>query len=174
MNNKVSYRYARGLFQLAKDQNLLEDFLSDCQLILNHEQNKEFSDLVMNPTLSKEKKQKIFMEVFKGQVSIKFLDFFKLLIAKGRETHLFSITKTYIMLYNKVKSIIVTEVVSATPLENNVLKMIKEKFASLGEIEITQTIDKNIVGGIIVKVGDLQYDLSIRNQINSVKRAFKI
>ena len=78
------------------------------------------------------------------------------------------------MLYNKVKSIIVTEVVSATPLENNVLKMIKEKFASLGEIEITQTIDKNIVGGIIVKVGDLQYDLSIRNQINSVKRAFKI
>ena len=174
MNNKVSYRYARGLFQLAKDQNLLEDFLSDCQLILNHEQNKEFSDLVMNPTLSKEKKQKIFMEVFNGQVSIKFLDFFKLLIAKGRETHLFSITKTYIMLYNKVKSIIVTEVVSATPLENNVLKMIKEKFASLGDIEITQTIDKNIVGGIIVKVGDLQYDLSIRNQINSVKRAFKI
>jgi len=52
--------------------------------------------------------------------------------------------------------------------------MIKEKFTSLGEIEITQTIDKNIVGGIIVKVGDLQYDLSIRNQINSVKRAFKI
>jgi len=174
LNNKVSYRYARGLFQLAKDQNLLEDFLGDCQLILKYEQNKEFSDLVMNPTLRKEKKQEIFMEAFKGQVSIKFLDFFKLLITKGRETHLFSITKTYIMLYNKVKSIIVTEVVSATPLENNVLKMIKEKFASLGEIEITQTIDKNIVGGIIVKVGDLQYDLSIRNQINSVKRAFKI
>ena len=174
MNNKVSYRYARGLFQLAKDQGLLKDILSDCQLILEHEQNKEFSDLVMNPTLSKEKKQKIFMEAFKSQVSIKFLDFFKLLITKGRETHLFSITKTYIMLYNKVKSIIVTEVVSATPLENNVLKMIKEKFTSLGEIEITQTIDKSIVGGIIVKVGDLQYDLSIRNQINSVKRAFKI
>ena len=174
MNNKVSYRYARGLFQLAKDQGLLRDILSDCQLILKHEQNKEFSDLLMNPTLNKEKKQKIFMEAFKGQVSIKFLDFFKLLITKGRETHLFSITKTYIMLYNKVKSIIVTEVVSATPLENNVLKMIKEKFTSLGEIEITQTIDKSIVGGIIVKVGDLQYDLSIRNQINSVKRAFKI
>lgn len=114
------------------------------------------------------------MEAFKGQASTKFLDFFKLLITKGRETHLFSITKTYIMFYNKLNSIIVTEVVSATPLENNVLDMIKEKFASLGEIEITQTIDKNIVGGVIVKVGDLQYDLSIRNQINSVKRAFKI
>ena len=111
--------------------------------------------------------------VFPG-FGLKFLDFFKLLITKGRETHLFSITKTYIMLYNKFKSIIVTEVVSAAPLESNVLNMIKEKFASLGEIEITQTIDNNIVGGIIVKVGDLQYDLSIRNQINSVKRAFKI
>ena len=174
MNNKVSYRYARGLFQLAKDQSLLKDILSDCQLILKHEQNKEFRDLVMNPTLSKDKKLEVFMEVFKGLVSIKFLDFFKLLITKGRETHLFSITKTYIMLYNKFKSIIVTEVVSAAPLESNVLNMIKEKFASLGEIEITQTIDNNIVGGIIVKVGDLQYDLSIRNQINSVKRAFKI
>ena len=174
MNNKVSYRYARGLFQLAKDQSLLKDILGDCQLILKHEQNKEFNDLVMNPTLSKEKKLEIFTESFKGLVSIKFLDFFKLLITKGRETHLFSITKTYIMLYNKFKSIIVTEVVSAAPLENNVLNMIKEKFASLGEVEITQTIDNNIVGGIIVKVGDLQYDLSIRNQINSVKRAFKI
>ena len=174
MNNKVSYRYASGLFQLAKDQNLLKDFLSDCQLILKHEQNKEFSELVMNPTLSKDKKLEIFMEAFKGQVSIKFLDFFELLITKGREIHLFSITRTYIMLYNKLKSIIVAEVVSATPLENNVLNMIKEKFASRGKIEITQTIDKNIVGGIIVKVGDLQYDLSIRNQINSVKRAFKI
>ena len=174
MNNKVSYRYASGLFQLAKDQNLLKDFLSDCQLILKHEQNKEFGDLVMNPTLSKKKKLEIFTEAFKGQVSIKFLDFFKLLITKGRESHLFSITKTYIVLYNKLKSIIVAEVVSTTPLEKNVLNMIKEKFASLGKVEITQTIDKNIVGGIIVKVGDLQYDLSIRNQINSVKRAFKI
>ena len=174
MNNKVSYRYARGLFQLAKEKKMLRDFFIDCQLILRHEQNNEFRELVKNPTLSKDKKLETFVEAFKGQASQKFLDFFKLLINKGRETHLFSITQKYIELYNKHKSIIVTEVISAFPLENNTLNMIKEKFASMGDVEITETVDKNIVGGIIVKVGDLQYDLSIRNQINSVKRAFKI
>ena len=174
MNNKVSYRYARGLFQLAKDKNLLKDFLNDCQLILRYEQNIELSDLIMNPTLSKEKKLEVFMETFKNHTSRKFLDFFKLLLNKGREIYLFSIAKNYIRLYNQLNSIIVAEVISATPLENNILDKVKEKFASLGDVEITQTVDKNIVGGIIVKVGDLQYDLSIRNQINSVKRAFKI
>lgn len=174
MNNKVSYRYARGLFQLAKDKNLLKDFLNDCQLILRYEQNIGLSDLITNPTLSKEKKLKVFMETFKNHASRKFLDFFKLLLNKGREIYLFSIAKNYIKLYNQLNSIIVAEVISATPLENNILDKVKEKFASMGDVEITQTVDKNIVGGIIVKVGDLQYDLSIRNQINSVKRAFKI
>ena len=174
MNNKVSHRYARGLFQLAKDKNLLKDFLNDCQLILRYEQNVELNELVMNPTFSKEKKLEIFMETFKNYVSTSFLDFFKLLLIKGREIHLFLITKNYIKLYNQLKSITVAEVISAAPLENNILDTIKQKFASMGDVEIIQTVDKNIVGGIIVKVGDLQYDLSIRNQINSVKRAFKI
>ena len=174
MNNKVSYRYARGLFELAKDKNLLKDFLNDCQLILRYEQNIGLSDLITNPTLSKEKKLEVFMETFKNHVSRKFLDFFKLLLNKGREIYLFSIAKNYIKLDNQLNSIIVAEVISATPLENNILDKVKEKFASMGDVEITQTVDKNIVGGIIVKVGDLQYDLSIRNQINSVKRAFKI
>ena len=51
---------------------------------------------------------------------------------------------------------------------------IKEKINNAGSVYIEEKIDKNLLGGFIIKTGDLQYDASVRKKINNAKRAFKL
>ena len=53
-------------------------------------------------------------------------------------------------------------------------KKIKEKLNSGGSVHVEEKTDKSLLGGFIIKTGDLQYDASIRKKINNAKRAFKL
>ncbi len=175
LNNKASYRYAQALFSLAKEKHLQDVVLSDCKLLLNEfNQTEELFAIVKNPTINKDIKKRLFEKIFLHKIGKESMNFISLLLKKGREALLPTILESYNLLYNKEKNIIVAEVVSSKPLKEHLINTIKEKLGGLGTVSLNEKIDPKIMGGFIIKIGDLQYDASVKKQINNVKRAFKI
>tara|TARA_B100001250_G_C19683700_1_gene737044 strand:- start:290 stop:823 length:534 start_codon:yes stop_codon:yes gene_type:complete len=172
----ASIRYAKALFQLASSNNSSEEVLKELKIVYSTiKQEEELFKMAINPTIKNNTKQSVFTKIFSryvGSVTMKFLN---LVIGKGRAPYLLDIIEKYEHIYNIDKKISVVEVISAEPIPEELKEKLKEK-ASIngGEILLKEKIDKKLIGGFIIKRGDLQYDASIRKKINSAKRAFKL
>jgi len=175
LNNKASYRYAQALFSLAQENNKQDAILLDCNLILDaFNTTKELFSVVKNPTINKELKKQLFEKVFSNKVGKEIMSLISLLLKKGRESLLPMILKNYNTLYNKDKNIVVAQIVSSKPLADDLINTIKDKLSVMGRVTLKEKQDEKLLGGFIIKIGDLQYDSSVKKQINNVKRAFKL
>ena len=96
------------------------------------------------------------------------------MLKKGRESELRSIAGKYIDLYNLAKGVVVIEIISAKPLGEDLKNNLKQQMNVSGKVEIKEKIDRTIIGGFIIKMGDSQYDTSVRKKLNNVKRAFQL
>ena len=174
-NNKVSYRYALALFSLAKEKNLQNSVLKDCEFILSEfRETGELFTVIKNPTINKEIKKNLFTKAFSQNIQPITMDFISLLLKKGRESILPAILEKYNALHNKEKNIIVAELISSKNLENSLVETIKDKLSVLGSVTLKKTLNPQLIGGVIIKIGDLLYDASVKKQIMNVKRTLKL
>ena len=175
LNNKASYRYAQALFSLAQENNKQDAILTDCNLLLdNFNTTKELFNMVKNPTINKDLKKQLFEKVFSNKVGKEIMSLIGLLLQKGRESLLPMILENYNLLYNKDKNIVVAQIVSSKPLADDLINTIKDKLSVMGKVTLNEKQDEKLLGGFVIKIGDLQYDSSVKKQINNVKRAFKL
>ena len=162
---KASNRYAKALFEKAIEKNSTDQVLADLKLILTSiNEEAGLVDLVKNPTIKKNIKTTIFKKAFGSKINGITMDFLSLVISKGRESFLLDMIKKYINLYNQQNNIRVAELKES----------IKQKINNGGRVQLNEKIDKSLLGGFIIKTGDLQYDASVKKKINNAKRAFKL
>ena len=102
-------------------------------------------------------------------------DFGKCLTVLNGRIDLFDdVAKCFVDLYNeKVGNQNVT-LISATKLSDELLREIKSKVKSLTSknVHLTNKVDKNLIGGFILKVGDKQYDASFKQQLKNLEQEF--
>ena len=100
--------------------------------------------------------------------------FVSIITTKKRESFLQEVAKSFIALYKKYKNIQTATVTTAIPLteelKNEVLDFIKSD--TKNKVELTEVVDKNIIGGAIVRVGDKQLDASVANEILELRQMF--
>ena len=174
-NTRASLRYAKALFESTKESGTLEEVMVDIRFLENIISDKqELFRLLHNPTINKKTKEALFLKAFKGKLHPTTMRFLIMILNKGRESMLWAIINKYIKLYRKEKQVIFAEIVSSKPLGEDLKQKIKQRIGPNYNIELNEVIDKNILGGFIIKYGDLQYDASVRNKLNNVKRAFKL
>ena len=172
---KASNRYAKALFEKAIEKNSTDQVLADLKLILTHlNEETALVSLVKNPIIKKNIKTTIFKKAFGSKINGITMDFLRLVIAKSRENFLLDMIKKYINLYNQHNNIRVAQIISAQPLSLELKESIKQKINNGGSVELKEKIDKSLLGGFIIKTGDLQYDASVKKKINNAKRAFKL
>ena len=171
---KASGRYAQALLSISQEKNIEDIVLSNCKTLLKmFNTDAEFVDFVKNPTIAKSKKINFFNKVFVGFNNL-MADFLNLVVKKGRESELRSIAGKYIDLYNLAKGVVVVEIISAKPLGEDLKNNLKQQMNVSGKVEIKEKIDRTIIGGFIIKMGDSQYDTSVRKKLKNVKRAFQL
>ena len=171
---KASGRYAQALLSISQERNAEEAVLNNCKTVLKmFNTDNDFVDFVKNPTTSKSIKIKFFNKVFVDFDGV-MRNFLTLVVTKGRESELGSMAWKYIELYNIEKGVVVVEIISAKPLEEDLKNNLKKQINVSGRVEIKEKIDRNIIGGFIIKMGDSQYDASVRKKLNNVKRAFQL
>jgi F-type H+-transporting ATPase subunit delta len=131
--------------------------------------------MLQSPVIRSSDKKKVLNTAF-DKVSKMTNSLVNTLITNKRIALLGEVAVKYNQLYDALRDAQVAQVITATPLtkelEKKVLAKIKELTGKATEIE--NTIDETILGGFILRVGDMQYDASVSNKLNTLKREFTL
>ena len=173
---RVASRYAKSLITLAQEEGKLEMVHEDMALVRKTvDDNRELDLLLHSPIVKGDKKLAILRAIFAGkigEISQKFID---ILVSKHREHLIDDVAEEVERQYLLIKEIVRAEVVSAIPLtgeeREQVLRVVKQLDSS-NEIQLKETIDKSIIGGFIITVGDKQVDQSVAGRLEKYRQQF--
>ena len=133
--------------------------------------SKDLDDVLNNPVLPTKQKRLIIKEVF-NKSSNPTERLFDLLSKNNREGILDIVAQKYLELYDKYQGKVIATVTTAVPLNEALEKKVLEKAAELStlKIELKNIIDPKIKGGFILRVDDLQFNASIAERMETLKR----
>ncbi|MFD1631689.1 ATP synthase F1 subunit delta [Pseudopedobacter beijingensis] len=172
---KVASRYAKSLLDLAIEKKIEKGVKDDMQLFVDTlRANSEFASVVKNPIITLDKKRSILRALFEGKMQNETLAFFDIMVNKGRADVLPGAAKEFINQYNIHNNINTVKVVTAIPLtEASKIDIINKVKAIIGgEVILNTSVDENLIGGLVLTIGDRQFDASISNKLNQLKQAF--
>jgi len=173
----ISDRYASALYELAAEKKLVEPVLSDLlnlkKIIKN---NKELSLVIKSPLISSTDKLNIFNNLLQKIKGNELTNTFLKVIEKNKRfSSLASIISQFININSHKRGDILADITSADKLnddqKNNITNQLKNILGD--KLSLTFDVDKNIIGGLIVKVGSKMIDTSLANKINKLKIAMK-
>lgn len=175
MSNKAAIRYAKAVLQQANDTKVAEVMFDDMQSVYaTIEGSKELRSVLKSPVVKLNDKKEALLSIF-SKLSNTTKKLIEVLVDNKRIAQLGNVASSYIDLYNESKGVKVAKVITAVPLtpalENKVLAKVKELTGS-ASVTLENVIDASIIGGFILRVGDLQYNASIANQLGNIKREF--
>jgi F-type H+-transporting ATPase subunit delta len=169
----IAVPYAKALFDLTLERNLLEDTRNDMQTVASiYEKNKDFRRMLKSPVISEGKKSIIFSRIFEKTLSKLTFTFLLIIIRKKRESYIGDIAFAFLELYNDYKGILTTTLKTAVPVSDEIRATVRNlmKGESKGEIELVEEVNAELIGGFIVQWKDKQYNASILKQINRLQR----
>jgi F-type H+-transporting ATPase subunit delta len=173
---RAAIRYAKAVLDLAKDQNSVEAVNNDMALISNSvAKSKDLSDMLQSPVLRSDVKKTALLEVFKDSNAIT-AGLIDTLISNKRINILSEVASAYNQLYDQFRGSEVATVTTAIPLTEDLKSKVLAKAKELTgkDVEVNNIIDETIIGGFILRIGDIQYNASIANQLNKLKREFTL
>lgn len=169
---RASIRYAKALLEFAFERQKEKAVVEEMQNILSVvESSPELDDTLNSPVLPSYQKRKIIGVIFPKASKI-IQSLFDLLTQNGREGILGGVAHHYIDLFDKKQGKVRATVTTAVPLSADLEKEVLKKAATLThlKIELKNIVDSTIKGGFILRVGDLQYNASIANRLEALKR----
>ncbi len=175
--SKAAVRYAKAVLSLANETNVAQVVFEDMQSVAATLQgSKELRSVLQSPVIKAEDKKAALHSIFSNQ-SESTANLINVLSDNKRIPYLGDVASSYIHLYNEAKGVKAAQVTTAVPLtseiENQVLVKVKELTGS-SSVTLENIVDESIIGGFILRVGDLQYNASIANNLNKLKRKFTV
>lgn len=165
----VSRPYAEALMSIAQSNNVADKFDSDVRSLLNLiKESQPLQNFFANPFISGEDKKGVISKVLTDDTNPIFRNFLMLLVDRRRITLVEDIAQEYLAKLRELNQTVLAEVISAVPLTDEQQQTIKEKVKSMTdarEVELDSTIDSDIIGGVIIKVGSQVVDSSLKGQL---------
>lgn len=171
---RAALRYAKAILDVSNAKGNAEVVGTDMKTISDAiSQSSELKLFLENPVIKGESKLAALNEIF-ASANADTKNLFSVLLQNKRLDILEAITVQYAKLYDELKGVEVAYVTTATPLtpalEAQVLAKVKE--LSTKEVTIVNEVNKDIIGGFIIRLGDMQYNASIANKLSQLKREF--
>ena len=173
---RAAIRYAKALLSLASDQNAADIVGNDMKLIANTlATSKDLSEALQSPVIPSSIKKSTLLEVFKNS-NILTNNLIDTLITNNRINILGDVAIKYSQLLDNSKGVEVATVTTAVELTAALKETVLAKAKTLTgkNVEVENIIDESILGGFILRIGDLQYNASIANQLSKLKREFTL
>lgn len=172
MYEYLDRRYALALYEIAEKNNKVDEYLQDLRGICNiFEENKDFYEVIKHPKVNTAKKKEIFTDLFKGKIDEELLAFLIVLIEKGRilqlKDKLDQMEEIDLQRRNTIRGLVKT----AVPLLDTELEQLKVIFEKKYDktILFDTKIDKSLLGGVYVKVGNDIIDGTVKSKIEEMK-----
>jgi F-type H+-transporting ATPase subunit delta len=173
-NIRVIKRYAYVLLDNADAAGLAKSINSDAIIFVGVcKSNRELTTILKNPVIKGDKKLGIIYALFKDKFNKVTLEFIDLIISNHREIFLKEIFENYISFYKIKQGILEAELITAIPVEASTLISVSEylkKKTGVKEVELNNSINKDIIGGFTLKYRDKLIDASIARRIEELKK----
>jgi F-type H+-transporting ATPase subunit delta len=166
-------RYALALFQIAKEQNLLDQFEDELRAVKKvFEENTDLRKVFMNPKVDLSKKKAIVQEAF-ASLSTYVKNTLLLLLDRHRENIVADMADEFIQLANETRGVAEAKVYSVRPLTDDEIRALSEAFAKkVGKesLRIENIIDQTLIGGVKLRIGNRIFDGSVRGKLERLER----
>ena len=165
--------YAEALMSLAQEQNSLDAIAKDVRLIGDTLADSiELSQLFASPLIGANVKKGVIESVFGSQVNTVTKSFLLLLVDRKRIAFLSDIFNEFKALLRVIDKVALAEITTALKLsraqEDSICDRVKA-MTSAQSVELAVTINPELIGGVIIKVGSQVVDASIRGQLRRLK-----
>ena len=174
MAKLISKTYGDALFELAVEKNkvdVLAEEIEQLKGVLS--ENEEFGRLMNHPKIIKEEKIQVAKNVFEGRISDELLGFITIIISKDRYKDIDAILDYFIAEVKRYKGIGVATVTTAVPLKEEQCKKIEQKLLDTTQytkMEMHYDLDKSLIGGMVIRIGDRVVDSSIKTKLNELQK----
>jgi F-type H+-transporting ATPase subunit delta len=172
--SRAAIRYAKAILETAvsngKASQVNEDMKSIITAVSSSTDLKEF---LTSPIIISEVKMKALSEVF-GSIQADTKSLFRLLQENKRFEILEAIATQYNTQFDEMNGVEIAKVTTAFPISADLEAKILAKAATIStkKLTIQNTIDPSIIGGFILRIGDKQYNASVSNRLQELKREF--
>jgi F-type H+-transporting ATPase subunit delta len=172
--SRAAIRYAKAILDIASDNKAVDAVESDMQQVLHVlAGNAGLRELIGSPVIEGAVKKEVLNAVFKGQHSIS-KGLISLLVENKRIVLLNEVALKFIILNKELKGQDVATITTAVPLSAEIEKKALQQLAKITDRKVTleKHVDPALLGGFVLRVGDLQYDASLASKLNTIKREF--
>lgn len=175
MSVVVAKRYAKSIFSLAKERGFLDSTFEEITIINEiFNVNKDLINFITNPVVNFDKKKKIIEIVFSDNLESFSKSILYFIIENKRANLITQIFEEFNILYRKEKNILQIDLITAKKASESLKSSIIKKFGMGSDVLLREKIDKSILGGILIKSENKQFDSTVINSINKIKSNFKV
>ena len=173
IGSKIFRRYAKALLSLGQEDGHYEEYGQNLQEFGGFcSANEEFFQVISNPVFSVEDRMKILEAVLeKSTFSNTAQNFLKILLEKNRISGIKEISDYFSQLIDKVLNIARADIITAKPLKEDTLNKLEKALRGLTsqDVKIEMKEDESLIGGVVVRIGDLVLDGSVKTQLETMK-----
>ena len=172
IKSQVGRRYSKAIFDIAEEKNQVKEIyeLLNSAMVL-YRTDKGFKNFIRNPLISNEEKKLVLNEIF-GKDNSDNLNILLYILDRGRINCIKYIVAEYLKIYYRKNRILDVRATFTKELTEEQKKKLIDKLSQKTgkEINLEIKIDKNILGGGIIRIGDKIIDGSIRRELDNWKR----
>lgn len=168
----IARPYAQAVFNLANAQNDLKGWSSMLQFAAAVAKDDSMRALIGNPKIARQDLVDLFLDICADRFTDLAQNFIRVLVDNGRLNVLTEIAEHYEKQRAEAERVIDAEAISAFPLDQSLQQQLKDSLKQrLGrEVQLATKIDESILGGVILKAGDLVIDASAVGQLERLSQ----
>jgi F-type H+-transporting ATPase subunit delta len=169
---EIAAVYARSLFEVAKEQGKLDEVRQQLGEFADAmEADRELQVFFFSPYFSTQEKQDGLDRAVTGADET-IINFLKLLIENHRMPVIFRVRRGYDELWEQENKLLPVQVTSAVELDQSTVKQIGDRIAEQTgqKVDLSANVEPDILGGIVVRVGNQVLDASIRNRLEQLRK----
>jgi len=166
-------RYALALYAVAEEKGKVEEYLKDLkEIVFLMNNDTEFLKVIQYPQISTSTKKDMFVRIFKGKIDDELLTFLIILIEKKRIMFIEENLKEMEKIHLERNNTLLAEVKTVIPLLEIEKENLRIKLSNMYDKKIVfeEKLDKKIIGGVYIRVGDDVIDGTVKNKLQEMKK----
>jgi F-type H+-transporting ATPase subunit delta len=170
---RIARTYAEALYRAAEEQGQVDAVYEQLVSLLDDLLPADRQDWLFfaNPTIGREHKQSVIEKLFKGRASDLFYNFLQVLNQHERLELLRAIRVEFRKLRDERDRVLRVPVRTAVPLADDQRQRLEQGLHNYFQMNpvLEMTVDPDLLGGLIVRIGDMVYDSSVRTQVEKIR-----
>jgi len=167
---RLSVIYASALFDIALEQNAVDEFLKQAIFLRDSLSDDEFQKVLVHPQIAASEKQKIFRDAFEGKLHEDLLGFLYLTADKNREVYLIPALKALIGFIERHNKIVTAKVLSASAYDEKQAEELRVMLSKKLDktVELDMKVDPTLIGGPYIFVDGYYIDWTVKKKLRDL------